>query len=185
MPEKVTAEVSEKTKPVGIKPDHVQALDPDKVVAELLSNDYVTRGVAIGGSIYTIKTFTGIEYSMFTRLYNYRLDTLTSSPRAILVEHMRTECMLAFILLAKDGEPISPITEELKKAWVILDTTGECTYKDRKYSNQKDFFKELYSTFYAEKVLTIPSVVVGILAEEYNNLIKEVEQILKGDNLKN
>lgn len=184
MPEKEAA-VSETKANAGIGPDHVQPLDPDTVVAELLDKDYITRGVAIGGHIYTIKTFTGTEFSMFTRLYNYRLDSLTSTPRAVLVEHMRTECMLPFILYAKDGEPVSPITEDLKKAWVVLDTTGECIYKDRVYKNQKDFFKELYSTFYVEKILTIPTVVTGIIAEEYNNLIKEVEKILKGDSLKN
>lgn len=169
----------------GVQPDAVQPLDADTVVAELLSKDYVTRGVAIGGSIYTIKTFTGIEYSMFTRLFNHRLDSFTSTPRAVLVEQLRTECMLPFILKEKDGQPISPVTDELKNAWVQIDTTGKCSYLDRTFTDTREFFKEVYSSFVATKLHNLPTVVVGILAEEYNALIKEVESLLRGDNLKN
>ena len=164
----------------------IDAIDDDKLVADLLSKGYITQKFEIGKDVYEIKTLTNLEFSVFTRLFNHKISSKigTSSLTQMLSEQIRTECMLIFIIKSINGEEFSPIDNDFIQAWRSLERTGTCVYKDTRYNNHASFFDALYNDYLMDKLMSLPTIVVDLIVEVYNQLLEKITKVVKGGGLK-
>jgi len=158
----------------------------ESLVKDLLGHKFVTRKVTLAGTEYTVKTLTSAEYMLFMRVFDWRVAK-TCNERVVsnmIIDQVRTECLMPFVLHECDGQPFSPVTEDVLRAWKEMYLYGRCSFMGVDYIGTDSFLAYLFQNLFAPKLMDLPDIVTQQLAETYNKMLKEIESVFKDGDLK-
>ena len=182
IPEKKDAE--KQVSPVTANDGH--AVTGESLIRDLLSPGFVTRTFKVGNDEFVVKTLKTEEYMLFLRLFDWRVNRSREARpiSSMMVEQIRSECLLPFVVYSYNNTPFSPITEDVLKAWREMYLYNKTTLMDQTFTSMDAFLEFLFQNYLGPKLLSIADVVVQKVTDIYNQMLKEIEQVFKGGELK-